>query len=145
MQCGNRARSKTMRFLAVYLIVFTFSILFHPNVFAQSVDRALADMIQIFAPYYYNPEWGISLTQYEAWIALITLQEAGNFRYRAHSTALPGRDRFDHRNPKARNKFFFSTGLGVFQLDRCFSGADCVDKWQEWPTIKKIRPYRIVS
>jgi hypothetical protein len=96
-------------------------------------------MIEQLAPDFYNPDWQISLSQYKAWIALITLQEAGDHRYHAHSTGSPGIDVFYHQNPAAGKKFPFSTGLGPFQLDRC-KGPDCVDNWGVWPTIDKLDP-----
>lgn len=127
------------------LLVFTVSV----STLARScdpsketcIDKGLVVLIDSFAqlPGTYNPDWQISLPQYKAWIALITLREAGKGRYVAHSGSR-GIDYFPHRD--RGYKFPFSTGIGAFQLDNCdekdkvCAGQD----WSFWPTIDKLNP-----
>ena len=102
------------------------------------MDRELAEMIDQEAVDYFNwDSWGISLSQYKAWIALITLQEASNLRYHAHSSSL-GLDKFYHR--EKGEEFPFCTGIGAFQLDRGGSIYPPL-QWGIMPTIQKIGPW----
>jgi hypothetical protein len=112
------------------------------------IDRELFLLINTRAPDYYNSNWKISLSQYKAWIALITLREAGYGRYGAHSSGNPGcrkmgkeikcGDFFPHRDSTVRGKFPFSTGIGAFQLDR--GGEDGGENWGAMSTIEKLNP-----
>ena len=92
------------------------------------------------APDYYQDFWGVSLSQYKTWIALITLREAGYGRYAAHSQWGGGYngDRFNHVD--AGGDFRFSTGIGAFQLDRGGSQGDASESWGTMPTIDKLDP-----
>ena len=102
------------------------------------MDKTLADMIDALAPGYYNNSWNLSLSQYKAWIALITLSEAptSNWGYAAQSTASPGNDVFDHVDLKSQ--FRFSTGIGPFQLDNGGEGGG--ENWTNMTTIDKTDP-----
>jgi squalene-hopene/tetraprenyl-beta-curcumene cyclase len=106
-----------------------------------AMDARLAQMIDIHATEYYHDFWSISLSQYKSWIALITLQEAGNLRYAAHSGTL-GSDMFYHVDKGSL--FPFCTGIGAFQLDRGGSQSGyegtARENWSNMPTILKIDP-----
>ncbi|MDD2297752.1 MAG: PEGA domain-containing protein, partial [Sphaerochaetaceae bacterium] len=104
------------------------------------LDTDLVDLINKHAPNYYNDSWNISLSQYKAWIALISLREAGYGRYVAHSQWGGGYegDRFNHIN--VGDAFSFSTGIGAFQLDRGGSQGNANEEWDKMPTIDKLNP-----
>lgn len=104
------------------------------------IDNNLVDMINENAQSYYHEFWDISISQYKAWIALITLREAGIGRYAAHSQYGGGYegDRFNHID--VEYNFPFSTGIGAFQLDRFGSQGDATENWGNLPTIKKLNP-----
>jgi hypothetical protein len=104
------------------------------------LDQSLVDLINTYAPDYYNNNWGITLSQYKAWIALISLREAGKGRYVAHSQWGGGSegDRFNHINMGAA--FRFSTGIGAFQLDRGGSQGNAKEAWHTMPTKDKLDP-----
>jgi len=113
---------------------------------AWGVDVELVNMIEELAPDYYDESWNVSLSQYKAWIATITLRESGRGRYAAHSQyggswskdrGLTG-DRFDHN--EVGNEFRFSTGIGAFQLDRGGSQGTAEENWGIMPTIEKMDP-----
>lgn len=78
---------------------------------------------------YYRDTWDISRSEYKAWIALIALKESGNLGYGAHS----GTSTDSYRHASGQN-FYFSTGLGAFQLDRGGNG------WSTMPSIDKLDP-----
>jgi YVTN family beta-propeller protein len=80
---------------------------------------------------YYRNTWSISRSEYKAWIALIALQEGGNFGYGAHSGS--STDSYHHVSGQ---NFYFSTGLGAFQLDR----GGVSDSWSKMPSIDKLDP-----
>jgi hypothetical protein len=105
-----------------------------------AIDETLADMIDNYAPDYYQDFWNVSLSQYKAWIALITLREAGIGRYAAHSQYGDGfdGDRFNHVD--AGPDFRFSTGIGAFQLDNYGSQGDANEDWTTMSTIDKLDP-----
>src|SRR5688572_3286603 len=97
------------------------------------VDKVLLDMIDQYAPQYYNPAWNVSLDQFKAWIAAIGKAEGGIGSYTAHSQGAPGSDRFEH--VASPTTFRFATGLGPFQLDR-----GSTENWGTWKTIDKLNP-----
>lgn len=75
--------------------------------------------------------------QLMAWIATISWSESGPGGYGAHSR-LDNIDRFNHE--VVGGGFYFSTGIGPFQLDR---GQP--DEYDKWPTIKKLNPFDAVE
>ena len=100
------------------------------------IDTELKELIDYYAIRFYHEFWEISLSQYKAWIALITLAEVGNLRYSAHSSYAPGVDRFEHKDVGA--VFRFSTGIGAFQLDH--GGEEGGEDWTRMRTLDKIDP-----
>lgn len=102
----------------------------------EGIDQKLVGMINKHARDYYHKDWKVSLSQYKAWIALITLREAGYGRYTAHSQSKL--DSFDHK--KAGGSFRFSTGIGAFQLDHGGTQGNAKEEWGKMPTIEKIDP-----
>jgi hypothetical protein len=117
----------TVIFLLIIIAIFTSS-----EVYAQ-IDEGLKRMIDERADSYFNPNWNISLSQYKAWIALISLMEVDGLGYGAHSGFSLGSDVFYHKSKGS--SFRFSTGIGAFQLD---NGG--YDRWEKWPTIDKMDP-----
>ena len=101
------------------------------------MHESLRDLINEYAgkAEYYDDQWNVSPSQYKSWIALITIMEAGNLRFAAHSGSL-GVDMFYHWDVGVN--FPFCTGIGAFQLDR--GGAGGAENWSGMPTIKKIDP-----
>ena len=122
-----------MKFLRISLVFFLLSCL-PLKVNSQTIDRILVDLITRNAEDYWlgseKGNWKISLSQYQAWIGLISLREAGNGRTVAHSGS-PG-DQFWHK--VKGKKFPFCMGVGPFQLHK--GGED----WDAWPIIDKINP-----
>ncbi len=131
--------------------IFTFYVFGPPGSFA--VDDKLVSLINQFAANFHDKNWKVSLSQFKAWIALITLQEVGRLGYAAHSDfncsshplANKGTgDCFPHRD--IGTAFQFSTGIGAFQLDRFGShsnsdtGNHANETWHAMPTIVKIDP-----
>lgn len=80
-----------MIFLRIRLILLTFFLfsLLPSKVNSQTVDKILTDLITRNAADYWldgeDGNWKVSLSQYQAWIGLISLQEAGDGRTVAHS------------------------------------------------------------
>jgi len=88
----------------------------------HGIDKWLLDRIDELAGTYYDGNWQITINQYKAWIATITL-EGSDGGYAAHSGA-KNYDYFIHKDCK---NFGFSTGIGPFQLDSIAIGNDrCV-------------------
>lgn len=118
---------------------FDFTVI-NPSSPSWGLDQNLVSLINTHAPNYYNENWEISLSQYKAWIALISLREAGYGRYVAHSQYGGGYDgdRFDHIDQGSA--FRFSTGIGAFQLDRGGSLGNAAEVWDKMPTIEKLNP-----
>jgi len=108
---------------------------YDPNI--RYMQESLKNLIDEYAEKdeYYDDQWNISPSQYKAWIALISIMEAGNLRFAAHSGE-PGVDRFDHWDVGV--DFPFCTGIGAFQLDR--GGEEGGEDWSGMPTIEKIDP-----
>ena len=102
------------------------------------VDQKLLDLIDQYAPQYYNTGWHLSLDQFKAWVATIAKAEGGIGAYTAHSQGAPGSDRFEHID--SPTTFRFATGLGPFQLDR-----GSTENWGTWKTIDKLDPVKSVQ
>jgi hypothetical protein len=107
------------------------SIEFTVRYIKHGIDKWLLDKIDELAGKYYNENWEISLNQYKAWIATITL-EGSDGGYAAHSGA-KNDDYFIHKDCK---NFGFSTGIGPFQLDSIAIGND--DNVLNWTTLEKL-------
>jgi hypothetical protein len=96
----------------------------------HGIDKWLLDRIDELAGTYYDGNWQITINQYKAWIATITL-EGSDGGYAAHSGA-KNYDYFIHKDCK---NFGFSTGIGPFQLDSIAIGNDNV---LNWTTLEKL-------
>ena len=120
--------------------VFSFEVVTSHGSIQWGLDHALVSLIEQHAPDYYNAGWNISLSQFQAWIALISLREAGFGRYTAHSQYGGGYDgdRFNHVD--VGNAFRFSTGIGSFQLDRGGDQGYASEDWSTMPTMVKLDP-----
>jgi len=79
---------------------------------------------------YFNPKWDISKDQYKIMLATLAYAEGGSYGYSAHSSFLneTGPDMYQHVDAP---DFYFSRGIGPFQIDTLVSN---------WPTIKKLNP-----
>jgi len=101
------------------------------------IPRALLEEIEKQAREHYNQRWKdtISESQFMAWITAIAYGEGKYGGFTAHSTGNSGEDYFVHY--ALRNDFYFSTGIGPFQIDR--GGEESGDlPWHKWPTIDKL-------
>jgi len=107
-----------------------------------SIDSQLLDLIDQYAPNYFNPLWNMNINQYKVWIATIAWAEGGIGGYGAHSGWV------NPTNPYISDVFYhvakgslfqFSTGIGPFQLD---NGS--TENWQRWVTKEKIDPEKAV-
>jgi hypothetical protein len=114
-----------------------------PSCVGASIDMDLLDAIdaalQSDPGFYYNNQWNVSRNQYKAWIATIAWAEGLKSGYGTHSRSNLGVDRFNHRH--AGECFYFSTGLGYFQIDR--GGQYCnnqqgSEEWEKWSTLAKL-------
>jgi hypothetical protein len=115
------------------------------NVIA-AIDPELLDLIDksITAEEFARLKWhsSITLDHFKAWLATIAWSEGGLGGYAAHSDAAPGRDRFDH--VAVGEGFYFSTGIGPFQLDNInFPWPE--GNTAKWPTIWKLDRERAVK
>lgn len=110
---------------------------YDPNIFYMNEDlKELIDLV-VEKKDHYNEQWEISLSQYKAWIVQIILMEVGNLRDGVpHSGGAVGRDTFYHIT--VGDKFPFSTGVGIFQLDR--GGESGNENWSIMPTVEKLDP-----
>jgi len=117
-------------------LVFLLANLLSSKTNSQTIDERLANLITQNANGYWEENWKVSLSQYQAWIGLISLREAGKGRSVAHS----GRsgDQFYHL--ELGNKFPFCMGVGPFQLHK--GGQDGGEYWDLWPIIDKVNPER---
>ncbi len=79
-------------------------------------------------PAYFNDEWGISKDQYKIVLATLAYAEGGKFGYSAHSSTVreTGPDCYQHINV---TDFYFSRGIGPFQIDLLK---------ETWSTIEKL-------
>jgi hypothetical protein len=103
---------------------------------SQTIDRIQAYLIERIANQYFSNDWQISLSQYQAWIGLISLREAGSGRASAHS-GWAG-DQFYH---KVKGEDFpFCMGVGPFQLHRGGEAGGENENWDAWPIIDKVNP-----
>lgn len=111
-----------------------------PVAATASMDEKLKDLIDTVAPEYYNSNWegSISVSQFKAWIAIISLTEGptNQFGYAVQSTGRLGHDVFNHKD-LGRN-FMFSTGIGPFQLDN--GGSEGGESWTTMTTLDKTDP-----
>lgn len=109
-----------------------------PVTATRIMDESLKTLINSTAPEYYNSTWSISETQFEAWIAMITLSEgpANADGYVAQSTGSLRNDSFNHKD--LGENFIFSTGIGPFQLD--YGGEGGGVNWTNMTTLNKTDP-----
>jgi hypothetical protein len=98
----------------------------------HGIDKWLLDRIDELAGTYYDENWQITINQYKAWIATITL-EGSDGGYAAHSRD-KNSDYFIHKD---NSKFGFSAGIGPFQLDCIQVPAYDIDILS-WTTLKKL-------
>ncbi len=79
---------------------------------------------------YFNKDWKVTPEQYKLMILASVWGEGGPLGFSAHSSDITT-DLEKH--PYA--EFYFSTGIGPFQLDR-----GNADHWENWATIDKLNP-----
>jgi hypothetical protein len=112
--------------------------IFHVTEYLKNIiPRALLEEIEEQAKENYNQKWKdkISESQFRAWITAIAYGEGKYGGFTAHSKGNSGEDYFEHYD--LGNDFYFSTGIGPFQIDR--GGEESKDSpWHKWPTKDKL-------
>jgi hypothetical protein len=110
-----------MAFITIFCVILSGECL--ASEITAAIDQQLLDLIDLideYAPAYFNANWNMNISQYKVWIATIAWSEGGYGGYGAHSGWVNPSDPYhsDVFNHVEKGSLFkFSTGIGPFQLD----------------------------
>jgi len=99
------------------------------------IGEPLLELIDKYGGETYNDDWAFTEDQYKVWLATIAWGESQGRGYTNHGTA--SGDVFFHKN--AGNDFFYSCGIGPFQMDWGFGGLlGDLEAVCYWSTLEKL-------